>query len=156
MLITILQIIGFIVCIVIAAWGYRDGGSEHGIGRWVREVAVGIAEILAITILFGWNWWSLLIMGTCWLMTTYFKSKNDDAQWWNWMLVGCVFAIMPLPQVIALAVGHHPIWHGFLIRAAVIVPATTLWCTFVGNVQWSEGVRGGFQILSLLIMKFIK
>lgn len=154
---TILMCLGFLGCIVLAAWGYRDGGSDHGIGRWVREIAVGIAEILALLILFGWNWWSLLIMGTVWLMTTYFKKKGAEAKWWNWMLVGCVFAIIPLPQAIALAVAGTPIWHGFLWRSAFIIPFTTIFCTFFGgNVQWSEGMRGGMQILSLLIMRFVK
>lgn len=151
-----LQIIGFIACIVLAAWGYRFGGSSNGI-RFVREMAVAVAEILALTILFGWNWWSLGIMGTAWGMTSYFKKKGTDAKWWNWMLVGVVFAVMPLPQVIAMAVSGHPIWHGFLLRAAFIIPFTTIWCTFFGgNVQWSEGMRGGIQILSLLFLRFIK
>lgn len=151
-MINILLGIGFLASIALAAWGYRFGGSSNGI-RWVREIAVSVAEIVALTILFGWNWWSLLIMGTAWLMTTYFKKKGTDAKWWNWLLVGCVFAIMPLPQAIALAVAHHPIWVGLFLRSIFIIPFTCLWCTFVGNVQYSEGVRGGSQILSLLILK---
>ncbi len=153
---TFLLIIGFIACVVLSAWSYRFGGSSNG-QRWVREIGVAVAEIIALTILFGWNWWSLLILGTSWGMTTYFKAKGRDAKWWNWLLVGCVFAIIPLPQAIAMSVADHPIWHGFLIRSAFIVPFTTIFCTFFGgDVQWSEGVRGGIQIFTLPIMKFIK
>lgn len=147
-----LQILGFIASIALAAWGYRFGGSSNGI-RWVREVAEAVAYNIALTILFGFTWLSLFIFGTVWAMTTYFKKKGTDAKWWNWLLVGVVFAIIPLPQVIAN--GH--IWVGFAWRAAFIIPFTTIFCTFFGgNVQWSEGVRGGIQILSLLIMKFVK
>lgn len=145
----------FIGCIALASWGYRFGGSSNGV-RWVREIAVAIAEIIALTILFGWNWWSLLIMATVWGMTTYFKKKGTDAKWWNWVLVGLVFAIIPLPQVIALSVHHVYLWKGFFIRAAFLVVFTPLWCTFVGNVQWSEGVRGGIQVLTYLFMKIFK
>lgn len=146
----VFQIIGFIFCITLAAWGYRFGGSSNGM-RWVREVAVGAAEVLALIILFGWNPWSLLIMATVWIETTYFKNK-PDAKWYNWALVGLSFSLVPLPQVIVD--GH--LWIGFIYRTLFLVPFITLWRTFVGNVQWQEGVSGGMQILSLLIIKFIK
>lgn len=149
-MINILLGLGFIGCIILAAWSYRDGGSSKG-QRWIREVGVGLAEVIAITILFGWNWWSLLILGTVWVETSYFKTK-PDAKWYNWALVGLSFALVPLPQVIAD--GH--IWVGFIARTVFIVPFITTWRTFVGNVQWQEGVSGGIQILSLLLMKFIK
>lgn len=149
------QIIGLILCTVLSAWGYRFGGSKNG-QRWVREVAVGISEILVLTILFGWNWWSLLIMATVWAMTTYFKKKGTDAKWYHWLLVGIVFALIPLPQVIAESIHHVYLWKGFLIRSVFIIPFTCLWCTFTGDVQWSEGVRGGIQTLTLVLLKIFK
>lgn len=151
-MINLLLGLGFILSIVLAAWSYRDGGSSNG-QRWIREVGVGLAEIFALSILFGWNWWSLGIMATIWIETTYFKSK-PDAKWYNWMFVGMSFAVVPLPYIIA---AHSPsVWFGFVVRSAFIIPFITIWRTFIGNVQWQEGVSGGVQILSLLILKFIK
>ncbi len=144
----IIKVFGFIAMIVLAAWSYRFGGSSHG-QRWVREIGVGVAEIIALTILFDWQWWGLLIMGVVFVETTYFKAKGSNATWKNWLLVGLSFALVPLPYIIADA--HH--WVGFVWRTAFIVPFITAWCTFLGgNVQWSEGVRGGIQILSLLLL----
>lgn len=142
-----LKIIGFIAMIVLAAGAYRFGGSSNG-QRWIREIGVGVAEIVALTILFGWQWWGLLIMGTVWIETSYFKSKGTDATWKNWLLVGVSFALVPLPYL--FADGHH--WVGFIWRTALIVPFITVWRTVVGNVQWQEGVSGGTQVLSLLLL----
>jgi hypothetical protein len=145
---TIKKIIGGSAFIALAAWAYRFGGSANG-QRWVREVGVGIAEFGFLTLFFGFHWIGLLILGTVWVETTYFKIKGTDAQWVNWLLVGISFALVPLPWIIAD--GHH--WIGFAIRALFIIPFTTILCTFFGgNVQWSEGLRGGMQICSLLLL----
>lgn len=134
--------------IALGAWSYRFGGSANG-QRWVREVGVALAEIGLLYLLFGWNWWAILILGTVWIETTYFKSKGSEAKWWNWLLVGISFALVPLPFIIAD--GNH--WIGFLYRCLFIIPFTTIWCTFFGgNVQWSEGLRGGIQVASLLLL----
>lgn len=142
-----IKIIEFIAMIALAAGAYRMGGSSNG-KRWMREIGVGLAEIIALTILFGWNWWGLLIMGTIFLETTYFKRKGTEATWLNWLLVGLSFALVPLPYIIAD--GHH--WIGFLWRTAFIVPFVCIWRTIIGQVTWEEGMSGGIQVLSLLLL----
>lgn len=143
----LLKIVGFIALIALAAWSYRFGGSSNGI-RWVREVGVGISQIAALTIFFGWNWWGLLIMGTTWVQSSYFKAKGTDAKWTNWLLVGLSFAIVPLPYII----GNGDHWIGFLYRSIFIVPFIALWRTLITDVQWQEGVSGGVQVLSLALL----
>lgn len=140
-----IKIITIILMAVLAGWSYRFGGSANG-KRWVREVGVGVATIITLAILFGWNWWLLLIMGSVWIETTYFKKKGSDAKWWNWAIVGLSYSIVALPWVIAT---HS--WVGFFIRTIFLVPTISLWRTFVGNVQWQESGCGIIQILSITL-----
>lgn len=143
----ILKIIEILILTVLSATGYRWGGSSNG-KRWIRPIAVSIAVTGTLLIMFGFNWWTLLCLGGGFLETTYFKRKGADAKWWNWALVGLVFALVPLPFVIAS--GHH--WLGFAIRSAIIIPSTVLICQAVGDVDWEEGLRGGIQIVTLPLL----
>ena len=143
-----LKIIGTIALAGLSGWCYRAGGSASIHARWLRQAGVGVAVTGTLLIWFGFNWWTLLCLGTSWAESTYFKSKGSDAKWWNWLLVGIVFAIVPLPYVISS--GNH--YLGFAIRSAVIIPATTVVGTFVGDVDWSEGLRGALQIITLPLL----
>lgn len=144
----IYKIIGIILLAGLAGWSYREGGAASAHARWARQLGVGIAVTLALILLFGFNWWTLLCLGTSWAESTYFKKKGSDAKWFNWVLVGVVFALVPLPFIISS--GTH--WIGFIIRCGLIIPATAFIGTYVGNVQWSEGLRGALQVVTLPII----
>lgn len=147
LIVLILKVLAIIALTVLAAVGYRYGGSSHG-QRWMRQASVGVSITLALTVLFGFNWWTLLCFGLSWAESTYFKRKGTDAKWYNWLLVGLVFALVPLPFVIA----DGSCWLGFIIRSLLIIPTTVYIGTYVGDVDWSEGLRGGIQIISLLLL----
>lgn len=146
-MVVILKILGTIVLAALAGWSYRFGGSSNGI-RFVREVGVGIAILGCLTILLGWSIWGVFVMGTVWVETTYFKAKGSDAKWYNWMLVGLSYAIVPLPYMIS----GHGHWGGFAIRAAVITLFTTMWRTWNGDANSQEIGCGVMQILTLPLL----
>lgn len=102
----------------------------------------------ALIVLFGFHWWILACLGTSWAESTYFKKKGTDAKLINWLAVGLVFALVPLPFVIS----SGSIWVGFAIRSVFIIPATAFVGDLVGDVQWSEGLRGALQVVSLPLL----
>ena len=146
------KIIATLVLAVFAGWAYRDGGSSHGIGRWVRQAGMMIAMFLALWIWFpSAEWyWRLLSSALCWAESTYFKKKGADARWWNWALVGLVFALIPLPVV--WSTGKH--WPWFFASGTCLVLIVPAWCTFISDVQWEEGGRGAVQVLRFLLLLF--
>ena len=139
-----------ILCIVLAGIIsgilYRIGGSGK-FNTKIRDLGVPTIMI-GYFILMGHFHWSLLI---CFLLmfgslTTYFKKKGTDAEWWNWLLVGLAYSISMLPFVIA-----NGNYIGFLERAAVVTIFTTLWSEFNGNAVQEELGRG-FIITSTLCL----
>ena len=136
------------VLAVFAGWSFRFGGSANG-QRWVRQAGIGTAVILAITVLtWHFSWWYILIMGLAFTESTYFKKKGTEAMWYHWLLCGICYALVPLPALIAGKVYLA----GFIIRFIVLVPIITIWRTFQGNVQWSEGGAGAWQIVTLPLL----
>lgn len=151
MIFLILKILATLALAALAGWAYRFGGSSNGV-RWAREVGVGLAVLGGLTIWLGWNWWGLLVMGCVWIETTYFKAKGTDAKWYNWLIVGLSYSIVPLPYIIAQSFSHKYYWIGFGIRTFVVTLFTTLWRTFVHDVQWQEGGSGAIQVLTLPLL----
>lgn len=147
----ILQILGTLILTALAGWSYRDGGSSHGM-RWIREIGTGLAILGCLTLWLGWSLWGLLVLGTVWIETTYFKSKGSDAKWYNWLLVGLSYSIVPLPYILAQSFSGHYYWKGFAIRAAVVTAFTTLWRTFNGDANSQEIGCGCIQIITLPIL----
>lgn len=126
---------------------YRFGGSNNGV-RWVRQVVDGLCVLACLTIWFGWNWFGLLIMGTIWITSTYFKIKGNT-NFFTWMLVGFSFGLVPLPYMLM----GHAHWLGFFIRFALLGPLVGIVVRFFGgNVNFSEGFRGGIQIITLPLL----
>lgn len=155
---TILKILGTLALAAAAGWCYRFGGAANG-RRWVRQVGDGLCEAMTFFMWFGFSWWLIGIMGSIWATSTYFRVKGSEVnlQWWNWLLVGIIFALVPLPWVLGTWITHwhHPTalthWRGFLCRSAFIIPVTTLVQIFFGgNVKFSEPFRGIIQIITCL------
>lgn len=142
------QLILTAVLTVISGAAYHFGGSSNGM-RWVRQVIDGVCIIGCLTAWYGWNWWGLLIMGTIWITTTYFKIKGNT-NFLTWFLVGISFGLVPLPYMF---MGGHAHWLGFGIRMALLGPLVGIVVQFFGgNVNFSEGFRGGIQIATLPIL----
>ena len=123
-----LRIIGNFLLAFLAGVFYRMGGSGN-YPRFVRELGqqfcvIGSFVLLKLCV---WEWHSvlgtILSSGACWAESTYFKKKDTDAKWYNWVLVGLVFGMIPLPYC-ALTQSH---WRGFGIRVPVCIILTVLW-----------------------------
>lgn len=141
------QIILTGILTVASGAAYRFGGSNNG-WRWARQVFDAICIISWLNLCLGWNPWSLLIMGTIWITTTYFKIKGNT-NLFTWMLVGLSFGLVPLPYMF----GSHAHWMGFWIRTAILTVTVGLVVRFLGdNVNFSEGFRGGIQIITLPLL----
>lgn len=144
----ITKILLIILFSFLAGWCYRAGGAANMHARWLRQLGVGVSVTGGLIALFGFHWWILACLGTSWAESTYFKKKGTDAQLINWMAVGLVFALVPLPFIISS--GSY--WFGFVIRSVFVVSTTTLIGELVGDVQWSEGLRGALQVVSLPLL----
>lgn len=132
----------------VSGWAYHFGGSAGGI-RWVRQVVDAACIIGGLTaISLHWNGWSLLIFGTIWITSTYFKIKGH-ANLFTWCAVGFSFGMVPLPYMIGTS-GH---WLGFWIRTAILTVSVGVVVRFFGGpVGFSEGFRGGIQIITLPLL----
>lgn len=147
-MIIILKILGTLALATLCGWMFRLGGAASAHARWLRQFGVEFTELAGLFIWFGWSLWLIPITGTAWAESTYFKAKGADAKWWNWLLCGMLYAAIPVPLVFL----HYLSWQGCLDRAIVLIPVITLWRTFQGNVDWSEGGAGAWQILTLPLL----
>ena len=173
-LLLVFRIIATIALGIFCGWMFRLGGSSGGGGRFLRMLGVEIAEFFGLVIwfvvgtkfpinlnLFGhtfslsmWVVLTSIFLATAlaWTECTYFKAKGTSAKWYNWLVCGIQYALIPLPLVL---LGIIP-WIGFLIRFVVLVPIITLWRTFfvIGDksVDWSEGGAGAWQIITLPLL----
>lgn len=143
------QILLTLILTGISGFAYHYGGSEGG-KRWVREVVDGLCIILWLSLCIGFNPWVILIMGTIWIESTYFKIFGKT-NLFTWNLVGLSFSLVVLPYIIAM----HDVnlWIGFIIRTILLTPTVGFIVQyFGGKVGFSEGFRGGIQIISLPLL----
>ncbi len=143
----------------LAGMAYRMGGSGNW-PRWVREVGVGILLILEFLLLGLFNWGCLLILGSVWVESTYFKIKGETNNF-SWVLVGLSFSIAILPWFVwGWAANRRPAhWAGYLVRTVVCAFLTWLWnqvlsaklakATGLGKDIMDENGRGVIQLLTL-------
>ena len=113
---------------VLGGMAYRMGGSGN-FPRYFRELGQGLCVAIDMPVLglITLTWQAILgdvlAFGICWAESTYFKKKGTDAKWYNWALVGLVFAVVPLPYCI-LTNSH---WIGFGVRAVLCPVLVVLW-----------------------------
>lgn len=138
----------------IAGWSYREGGSKNDfIGRWIREIGVGVSILVWLSICLGWSIWGLFVLGAVFIETTYFKAKGSSATPLNWFIVGLSYAVVPLPYVLGALLSHQGNYcKGFLIRAVVVTLFTTLWRTFQGDANKQEIGCGCIQVITLPLL----
>ena len=143
----ILKIIVTIILSVLAGIAYRFGGSANG-KRWVRPFGVALCACLELAMLGYFHWALILCFGAFYgLSTTYFKKKDTDARWFNWVFVGLALSIAVLPIVIV-----YGDWLGFLIRTIVCTGLIVLWSETNGNAVWEEGGRGIIPIITIPLL----
>ena len=109
------------------------GGAAGYNTKW-RDFGCPLAAMTSAWII-GLRHWSLLIVlgllfGT---MTTYWKRKGEDAQWYNWLMTGFMYAMAFLPVVWFLAR-----FEAFVYFTAVLSIATMIWSEAMDDVVWEE------------------
>lgn len=144
----ILKVLSTIGLAAFCGWFFRLGGSANTHARWLRQVGVGITELATLAIWFGWSWWMILIMGLAFTESTYFKKKGTDAVWWNWLLTGLNYSLIPLPLLFT----HQIFLKGFLIRLVILTPLIMVWRLAFSDVDWEEGGAGALQILTIPLL----
>ena len=142
-----LKIILIILIAIISGIQYRCGGSGN-YARWVRPYGVSSCVIFTLWILLGWSWWFLVVFGLQYAsLTTYFKKKEHDATWVNWILVGVVTSLAVIPLVIL----NH-LWLGFSYRLITQTVLTVIWSEAMGNDILEEFGRGVIQVATLPLL----
>lgn len=107
---------------IIGGIAYRAGGSGN-YPRYFRELGQGLC-VVGDMLCFGLIHWSLILcFGASWAESTYFKKKGTDGTWKNFVLVGLVFGLIPLPYC-AFTNSH---WIGFGIRLVLCAALTPIW-----------------------------
>jgi hypothetical protein len=142
-----MKVISVLVLAAIAAVTYRMGGSSN-YHRWIRPVGLASCACLALMSLGYIHWVLILTFGAFYGMSTsYYKAKEEDATWINWLLVGLAFSLSVLPCVLV----YH-LWLGFAIRTVVCTTLIVIWSETNGNVVWEEGGRGVIPIITLPLL----
>lgn len=126
---------------VIAGILYRMGGSGN-FPRQARMIGIPLLSIGLLWALAGWNWWLLLciplMIGA---ISTYWKEKDTDATFINYLFHGLGIAVAMLPYCIAT---HHYI--GFIIRGLFLPLAVAFWATKMNRriLCWEAAVVSEF------------
>lgn len=143
----IFHILAILILSGAAGWLYWAGGSSK-YPFWFREVGMTLTVVLGLLSLQQFSWELIIVAGlTYGAQTTYFKKKGEDAEWWNWLLVGLAFSLVVLPIVV---VKH--LWIGFYIRTLLVTMFTDAWSSLIGKDWLEEGGRGAIQVLSLPLL----
>lgn len=144
----IFKILGTIILAAMCGVLFRFGGSANIGARWLRQFGVEFTELGGLWLWFGWSWWLIPTTALAWTESTYFKAKGKSATWVNWLLCGIQYALIPLPLVFIGLIS----WQGLVDRSIILIPIITFWRTFQGDVDWSEGGVGAWQILTLPLL----
>lgn len=80
-------------------------------------------------------------------LSTYWKKKGTDAEWWNWFLHGFGIGLAMLPFVfIGLSLNK------IIIRALAMGVLMMIWSEWHDDVVWEECGRGACILLTLPIL----
>lgn len=80
-------------------------------------------------------------------LSTYWKKKGTDAEWWNWFLHGFGIGLAMLPFVfIDLSLKK------IIIRSMVMGALMMMWSEGQNDVVWEECGRGACIVLTLPIL----
>jgi len=143
-----------IVLSIICGTLYRIGGSDLFLTNKTKYRDAG-CPLVGCTLLAahcwpltGLAWFGLILsFGLSWgAMTTYFKKKDTDAEWYNWLFVALAFGIAFLPY--AWATGQ---WGVLFLRTLILCLTLVPWCEIIGWDVGEEFGRGFLYCITLLI-----
>lgn len=137
-----------ILLTLLSGWLYWVGGQDKTKIKWantkIRDLGVPTVWLISMILLKGWSSWYLLcfmlLFGS---LTTYWKKKGEDAQWYNWLFTGLGYSLAIFPFVIV-----NDLWVFFAVRTVILTVFVTLWSTFMGADFWQENGRGGMVVLT--------
>lgn len=148
---SILHILGIVIATIILSFGsgtlYRMGGGNRFNTKF-RDMGCAAVSVVEFFV-FGFFHWSLILyFGALFgSLTTYWKKKGTDAQWYNWLFTGFFYALSAI--VYPITTGH---WQGFFIRLVFLPLAIMIWSVIEGRVEREEGGRGGLIIATQLLL----
>lgn len=136
-----------IILSIISGIFYRCGGSSKFNTKF-RDLGCPTIMLIAMAVLGNHHWSLLLCFGLLFAsLTTYFKRKGKDSEWYNWLLVGLAISLSMLPW--AYLTGHL---HGFYLRSFILTLGITSWSEAVDNDVLEEFGRGLLIIATLPIL----
>ena len=132
-----------VILVIASAILYRMGGADGYNTKW-RDFGCPLAAV-ASALIIGLRHWSLVLsfgalFGT---MTTYWKRKGEDAQWYNWLMTGFMYAMAFLPTVWFLSR-----FEAFVYFTLFLSIATMIWSEAMDDVVWEECGRGVILIIA--------
>lgn len=122
----LLKSIAVFILAIVGGIAYRMGGSGN-FPRYFRELGQGICAVLAMICMGMLHWSLVLCFGVVWAESTYFKKKGTDGTFFNFLLVGAVFGLIPLPY--SIATNSH--WIGFGIRLVLCTVLTPVYNFYI-------------------------
>ncbi len=129
--------------VVASAVLYRMGGADGYNTKW-RDFGCPLVAV-ASALIIGLGHWSLVLsFGALFgAMTTYWKRKGEDAEWYNWLMTGFMYAMAFLPTVWFLSR-----FEAFVPFTAFLSIATMIWSEAMDDVVWEECGRGAILIIA--------
>ena len=129
---------------------YRKGGIGHPYNTRYRDIGCSIIMYLTMFCWIGLSHWLslLLCFGLMWgALSTYWKKKNTDVQWYNWLFTGLGYSFSMLPLTLVTKK-----YIGFCLRTTVLTVFVTLWSQFIGDVELEEKGRGIINNITLPLL----
>ena len=121
---------------------YRLGGQYQ---TKIRDLGIPTVAITAMCLAHGFRWVYIpcygLLFGS---LTTYWKRKGVDAEWYNWLFTGLGYSMAMLPYSI---ISHG--YLGFTERVVTLTAFTIIWSESIG-LDWLEESGRGFAIIATL------
>jgi len=135
---------------------YRVGGSDLPLANKTKYRDAGCPLLGCILVgmnnypMSGMAWLGLILsFGLSWgAMTTYFKKKGTDAQWYNWLFVGLAFGVAFLPWTWTTGT-----WLPFALRTFACAVLIMGWSQLIGNAVIEEFGRGFIYAFTLLLFQ---
>jgi len=147
-----MKILYYLILSALCGLFYRFGGADPPFRSWMRDwvcpaFAIGILLLWWHPAGYAWLLIPLMYGLTGGALSTYWKKKGTDANFWNYFLHGFFIALAMLPY--SWATGH---WIGFSIRLVVLPTAIAIWSAKTSLDVVEESGRGFLIGISLPLL----
>ena len=143
------KVVNIIFSSILSGVLYRMGGSDLYNTKF-RDFGVPLMMYVVMLLLTGITHWLSLLFSFLLLfgsLTTYWKKKEADAYWYNWLFTGLGYSLAMLPFVIA-----DKCWLGFLVRSIVLTGLIVFWSETQKDAVEEEFGRGFVIIITLPLL----